>query len=164
MSMIAKPGITAATEDVADTDDGDARITTDDFWPETELRALRLAVRLPGRTTTSRLMHAATEAVAHITGELRNWQTQQMNDGYRTLADVPASRVNGESVNVHRFRLAVYAATRALVLERVRDVDTTEQGDRKADALEAQTGDLWRDVRWAIADIQGAPRIFAGLC
>ncbi|MED9322471.1 head completion/stabilization protein, partial [Escherichia coli] len=97
-------------------------------------------------------------------GELRNWQTQQMNDGYRTLADVPASRVNGESVNVHRFRLAVYAATRALILERVRDVDTTEQGDRKADALEAQTGDLWRDVRWAIADIQGAPRIFARLC
>ncbi|ENW8853130.1 head completion/stabilization protein, partial [Escherichia coli] len=53
---------------------------------------------------------------------------------------------------------------RALILERVRDVDTTEQGDRKADALEAQTGDLWRDVRWAIADIQGAPRIFARLC
>ena len=46
MSMIAKPGITAATEDVADTDDGDAHITTDDFWPETELRALRLACLL----------------------------------------------------------------------------------------------------------------------
>ncbi|MED0460337.1 hypothetical protein RCU96_09105 [Escherichia coli] len=47
MSMIAKPGITAATEDVADTDDGDARITTDDFWPETELQALRGAGNKP---------------------------------------------------------------------------------------------------------------------
>ncbi|EHQ9015108.1 head completion/stabilization protein [Escherichia coli] len=54
--------------------------------------------------------------------------------------------------------------TRALILERYRDADTTDKGDRRADALDIQTSDLWRDVSWAISDILCRPRIFAELC
>ncbi|TLH81095.1 hypothetical protein EWT49_28725 [Escherichia coli O25b:H4] len=43
-----------------DTDDGDTRISAGAFWPDIVLRELRLAVRLPGRVTTSRLLHTAT--------------------------------------------------------------------------------------------------------
>ncbi|MCZ5586608.1 head completion/stabilization protein [Escherichia coli] len=62
----------------------------------------------------------------------------------------------------HR-RNAVHSATRALILERWRDVDTTDKGDRRADALDEQMEDLWRDVRWSVADILGRPRLFAEL-
>ncbi len=72
--------------------------------------------------------------------------------------------INGESVNLWRWRNAVYTATRALILERYRDADTTDKGDRRADALDIQTSDLWRDVSWAISDILCRPRIFAELC
>ncbi|MWF69704.1 capsid assembly protein, partial [Escherichia coli] len=48
--------------------------------------------------------------------------------------------------------------------ERYRDADTTDKGDRRADALDIQTSDLWRDVSWAISDILGRPRMFAELC
>lgn len=70
MSMVARPRVNDATDDTTDTDDGEARISTDAFWPDIVLKELRLAMRIPGRTTTSRLLHSATEAVAHVTAEL----------------------------------------------------------------------------------------------
>ncbi|ELS1261517.1 head completion/stabilization protein [Salmonella enterica] len=163
MGMVAKPQVNSAETDVTDVDDGAEKVTAGTFWPEILLRDLRLASRIPGRTTTSRLKFVATEAVAHATDQLDDWRGIQESAGYSTLADVPARMLNGESVKVYRYRRAVYSAARALLLENARDVDTTEKGDRKADALEVQTDDLWRDVRWAIADIRGTQRLFVEL-
>ncbi|EIO7472123.1 head completion/stabilization protein [Salmonella enterica subsp. enterica] len=163
MGMVAKPQVNSAEKDVTDVDDGAEKVTAGTFWPEILLRDLRLASRIPGRTTTSRLKFVTTEAVAHVTDQLDDWRGMQESAGYSTLADVPARMLNGESVKVYRYRRAVYSAARALLLENARDVDTTEKGDRKADALEVQTDDLWRDVRWAIADIRGTQRLFVEL-
>ncbi|ECX3457488.1 head completion/stabilization protein [Salmonella enterica subsp. enterica serovar Litchfield] len=163
MGMVAKPQVNSAEKDVNDVDDGAEKVTAGTFWPEILLRDLRLASRIPGRTTTSRLKFVTTEAVAHVTDQLDDWRGIQESAGYSTLADVPARMLNGESVKVYRYRRAVYSAARALLLENARDVDTTEKGDRKADALEVQTDDLWRDVRWAIADIRGTQRLFVEL-
>ncbi|EFK6342899.1 head completion/stabilization protein [Escherichia coli] len=163
MSLIARTPAEHISEDIPDTDDGDSCVTADAFWPVIVLRELRLAVRLPGRTTTARLMHAATEAVAHVTAELEMWKQERMKEGYTALADIPATHVNSESVHVHRYRRAVYALARAFVLERTRDVDTTEKGDKKADSLDTQVEALWRDARWAISDIRGVTRIYAEL-
>ncbi|APW01436.1 capsid assembly protein [Salmonella enterica] len=163
MGMVAKPQVNSAEKDVTDVDDGAEKVTAGTFWPEILLRDLRLASRIPGRTTTSRLKFVTTEAVAHVTDQLDDWRGIQESAGYSTLADVPARMLNGESVKVYRYRRAVYSAARALLLENARDVDTTEKGDRKADALEVQTDDLWRDVRWAIADIRGTQRLFVEL-
>ncbi|EJX4226158.1 head completion/stabilization protein [Salmonella enterica] len=163
MGMVAKPQVNSAEKDVTDVDDGAEKVTAGTFWPEILLRDLRLASRIPGRTTTSRLKFVTTETVAHVTDQLDDWRGIQESAGYSTLADVPARMLNGESVKVYRYRRAVYSAARALLLENARDVDTTEKGDRKADALEVQTDDLWRDVRWAIADIRGTQRLFVEL-
>ncbi|EAA5644650.1 head completion/stabilization protein [Salmonella enterica] len=163
MGMVAKPQVNSAEKDVTDVDDGAEKVTAGTFWPEILLRDLRLASRIPGRTTTSRLKFVTTEAVAHVTDQLDDWRGIQESAGYSTLADVPARMLNGESVKVYRYRRAVYSAARAMLLENARDVDTTEKGDRKADALEVQTDDLWRDVRWAIADIRGTQRLFVEL-
>ncbi|EBB7360560.1 head completion/stabilization protein [Salmonella enterica] len=163
MGMVAKPQVNSAEKDVTDVDDGAEKVTAGTFWPEILLRDLRLASRIPGRTTTSRLKFVTTEAVAHVTDQLDDWRGIQESAGYSTLADVPARMLNGESVKVYRYRRAVYSAARALILENARDVDTTEKGDRKAGALEVQTDDLWRDVRWAIADIRGTQRLFVEL-
>ncbi|HFE7583101.1 TPA: head completion/stabilization protein [Salmonella enterica subsp. enterica serovar Newport] len=163
MGMVAKPQVNSAEKDVTDVDDGAEKVTAGTFWPEILLRDLRLASRIPGRTTTSRLKFVTTEAVAHVTDQLDDWRGIQESAGYSTLADVPARMLNGESVKVYRYRRAVYSAARALILENARDVDTTEKGARKADALEVQTDDLWRDVRWAIADIRGTQRLFVEL-
>ncbi|HGC3467710.1 TPA: head completion/stabilization protein, partial [Escherichia coli] len=111
MSMVARTEPRPAEDDITDTDDGDTRISAGAFWPDIVLRELRLAVRLPGRVTTSRLLHTATGAVAHVTRELEAWQQEQQAAGHRTLADVPAPVINGESVNLWHWRNAVYTAT-----------------------------------------------------
>lgn len=64
MSMVARTNPGPAEDDITDTDDGDTRISAGAFWPDIVLRELRLAIRLPGRVTTSRLLHTATGAVA----------------------------------------------------------------------------------------------------
>ncbi|MGG2143461.1 head completion/stabilization protein [Symbiopectobacterium sp. RP] len=164
MSLVATKRITPAASDVADIDEGEASVSGGDFWPPILLRELRLAVRITGGITTTRLMHVATEAVIHVTDQLAGWQHAQESAGYRTLQNVPARQVNNENVKVYRYRNAVYALSRAALLERHRDVDTTPKGDRETDTVEKQVDDLWRDARWSIADIRGAERLFAELC
>lgn len=93
MSMVARTNPGPAEDDITDTDDGDTRISAGAFWPDIVLRELRLAIRLPGRVTTSRLLHTATGAVAHVTRELEAWQQEQQAAGHQTLADVPAAKV-----------------------------------------------------------------------
>jgi hypothetical protein len=61
--------------------------------------------------TTSRLKQAVIEGVSHTLDQLADWQAAA--GGYTRLADVPAVRVNDESVKVHRFRRAVFSIARA---------------------------------------------------
>lgn len=163
-SIIAKKTILPAESDLSDVDDGEATVNAGPFWPVINLRDLRLAARITGGVTTSRLMHVTTEAVAHVTEQLQDWQAQQENHGYSTMQAIPAVQINGENVKVYRFRRAVYSIARALVLEGYRDVDTTAKGDKDAAALDQQRDDLWRDARWSISDIRGVQRIYAELC
>ncbi|EER9149348.1 capsid assembly protein, partial [Escherichia coli] len=55
MSLIARPRVNSADTDTTDTDDGDAMVSAGDFWPAISLHEIRLASRIPGRTTTTRL-------------------------------------------------------------------------------------------------------------
>ncbi|KNC89853.1 head completion/stabilization protein [Trabulsiella odontotermitis] len=163
-SLVANKPALPAEGDVADVDDGDVTVSAGAFWPVIKLSDLRLAARITGGITTTRLLYAATEAVGHVTDQLKDWQAQQESSGYATMQDVPAVQINGESVKVYRFRRAVYSISRAFVLENYRDVDTTAKGDKDAAALDLQREDLWRDARWSISDIRGVQRIFAELC
>ncbi|GAB7259287.1 head completion/stabilization protein [Dickeya ananatis] len=163
MSLVA-PKRVSDSGDVPEIDDGAAAVRAGEFWPVIVLRDLRLADRITGGITTTRLMHVTTEAVVHVTDQLASWQQTQQATGYAALADVPARQVNGESIKVYRFRRAVYAIARALLLEGYRDVDTTAKGDKATDTFDNQCDDLWRDARWSIADIRGAQRLFAELC
>ncbi|MCP6524950.1 head completion/stabilization protein, partial [Klebsiella pneumoniae] len=84
---------------------------------------LRLAARIAGDITTSRLMHMATEAALHVADQLKAWRKQREAEGAESLASVlltsagePVELINGESAKVYRFRRAVYSFTRASVL------------------------------------------------
>ncbi len=61
-------------------------------------------------------------------GSWKSGRRRSLPQGSASLAEVPAATINGESVNVWHYRNAVYSATRALILERWRDVDTTIKG------------------------------------
>lgn len=172
-SLVANKRVLPADGDITDVDDGGAIVSAGTFWPVIKLSDLRLAARITGGITTSRLMHVTTEAVAHTTGQLRGWRAGQVAAGFNTLEDVlslqPSGEtekltINAENVKVYHFRRAVYSIARALVLEGYRDVDTTPKGDKDAASLDQQRDDLWRDARWSISDIRDVPRLSAELC
>ncbi|EPN1928652.1 head completion/stabilization protein [Cronobacter dublinensis] len=161
MSFVAGRAVTPSAEDVPDVNDAGEKVTAGSFWPEIALSDVRLEMRINGAVTTTRLKHVVTEAVIHVSEQLASWQAEQMAAGYASLVAVPAMQVDGQSVKIHRYRRAVFSCARALLLETFRDVDTTgDAGEKRAVALSTQAQDLWRDVRWAIADIRGATRNF----
>ena len=68
---------------------------------------------------------------------------------------VEAEEINGESELKQLYLRAVYATTKANLIERYRDYDATGDGHKSADKLELSTDDLYRDARFAIRDIIG---------
>jgi hypothetical protein len=133
-------------------------LTNSDFWPDIELHELRESVRLDGNVTNDRLRHVTIEAINRVNDELAHWRDKQINSGYACLYDVPAEVVAGASVLVSRYLRAVYSTTKALIIESYRDIDTTREGEKHAEALSTQIEDAWRDSQWALRDIMGLKR------
>ncbi|HEK6320505.1 TPA: head completion/stabilization protein [Yersinia enterocolitica] len=141
----------------------DFTITSAAFWPEISLNHMRKVMRLDGNVTAERLKEAVIEAISNTNGQLRAWRSEQEAAGVMRLEDVESEKVAGESMRVQRYRRAVYSHAKANLTERYRDMDTTGDGNKRADALDPQITDLWRDARWAISDVQGRERGIAEL-
>lgn len=133
-------------------------IVSGPFWPDVVPSEIREAQRIDNTVPPARLRMAIIEAIATTNSALRAWRAEQVDLGAKTLADVEADAIDGESIHIHRYRRAVGCLTKALLLERYRDFDATGKGDRKADALIDPIDDCRRDHLAAIADIVGRPR------
>ncbi|WP_323981067.1 head completion/stabilization protein [Aeromonas media] len=139
----------------APTAPAEGEITSSPFWPAISLPDLRSTVRLDGTVTTERLKHSAIDAVTSVNRDLAEWRTARQNEGIATLAAVPSELINDESVHLHSYRRAVYAMTRANLLERYTDYSATGDCVKGADAKVVSSDDLYRDARFAIRDILG---------
>lgn len=133
----------------------EGEITSSPFWPAISLPDLRDTVRLDGTVTTARITHAVIDAITSVNRDLADWRSARQAEGYATLAAVPGEVINNESVLLHSYRRAVYAMTRANLLERYTDYSATGDGVKGADAKIVSSDDLYRDARFAIRDILG---------
>lgn len=133
----------------------EGEIANSPFWPAISLANLRETVRLDGTVTTARLKHAVIDAITSVNRDLADWSIARQAEGNATLAAVPSEVINGESVHLHSYRRAVYAMTRANLLERYTDYSATGDGVKGADAKVISSDDLYRDARFAIRDILG---------
>jgi hypothetical protein len=134
-------------------------VTNDEWYPDIDLAALRATCRLDGTVTAERLRSAAVNALLYVNTQLTTWAVTQALAGYTHLANVPASVIDGQPSTVLLYLRAVYAAVQCELIERYRDYDTTAQGDKRADAMDSRLDDAWRDLRWALSDLQGARRV-----
>ncbi|MGL6487979.1 head completion/stabilization protein [Aeromonas hydrophila] len=139
----------------APTSPAEGEIDSSPFWPAISLPDLRDTVRLDGTVTTARLKHAVIDAVTSVNRDLAQWRTARQAEGHATLAAVPGELINNESAHLHSYRRAVYAMTRANLLERYTDYSATGDGIKGADAKLISSDDLYRDARFAIRDILG---------
>lgn len=133
----------------------EGEITSSPFWPVISLPDLRETVRLDGTVTTARLTHAVVDAITSVNRDLADWRSARQAEGHATLAAVPSEVINNESVHLPSYRRAVYAMTRANLLERYTDYSATGDGVKGADAKIISSDDLYRDARFAIRDILG---------
>ncbi|RSM31249.1 head completion/stabilization protein [Aeromonas salmonicida] len=133
----------------------EGEITSSPFWPAISLPDLRETVRLDGTVTTARLTHAVVDAITSVNLDLADWRSARQAEGHATLAAVPSDVINNESVHLHSYRRAVYAMSRANLLERYTDYSATGDGVKGADAKIISSDDLYRDARFAIRDILG---------
>ncbi|MEQ5754052.1 MULTISPECIES: head completion/stabilization protein [unclassified Providencia] len=159
MSLVATKQIHSVQEESIN--DGDEKITSGDFWPVIGLAQLRQSMRLTGNVTTSRLKHMATEAVLYVNQQLDEWRQEQNAKGFNQLSAVPSPVINDTMAVVFRYHHAVYSFTKALLIENYRDIDTTREGEKHAQALRTQIDDLRRDGQNAVRDILGKLRMFA---
>lgn len=154
MSLIATAP--AATQDAPD---GANVITNDGWFPDIDMLHVRKAVRLDGTVTDERLRGALVIAMAAINDDLRTFAGAHASLGVLTLADVLAPTIDGESINLARYRNAVYYTARADLVEKYRDFDSTKSGHQAADQLENTVDDDRRTARWAVRDILGVGRM-----
>lgn len=161
MSLVATKQIHSVQEESIN--DGDEKITSGDFWPVIVLAQLRQSMRLTGNVTTSRLKHMAMEAVLYVNQLLDEWREVQKDCGFNQLSEVPSPQINDTTAIVFRYHHAVYSFTKALLIENYRDIDTTREGEKHAQALSTQVDDLRRDGQNAVRDILGKLRMFAEL-
>ncbi len=139
----------------APTSPAEGEIDSTPFWPAISLPDLRDTVRLDGTVTTARLKHAVIDAITSVNRDLADWRRAREAEGVTTLAAVPGEVINGESAYLHSYRRAVYAMTRANLLERYTDYSATGDGVKGGDAKIISSDDLYRDARFAIRDILG---------
>lgn len=139
----------------APTSPAEGEIDSSPFWPAISLPDLRDTVRLDGTVTTARLKHAVIDAITSVNRDLADWRRAREAEGVPTLAAVPGELINNESAHLHSYRRAVYAMTRANLLERYTDYSATGDGVKGADAKIISSDDLYRDARFAIRDILG---------
>ena len=139
----------------APTSPAEGEIDSSPFWPAISLPDLRDTVRLDGTVTTARLKHAVIDAITSVNRDLADWRRAHEAEGAATLTAVPSELINSESVHLHSYRRAVYAMTRANLLERYTDYSATGDGVKGADAKVVSSDDLYRDARFAIRDILG---------
>jgi len=134
------------------------QITTDPFWPSIDLEDVRGTLRLDASVTPIRLETATIAAAIGINREFATWRRAKQSEGYATLADVPAEKIDDKSELVHLYQRAIYTATGAEICERYRSYDSTNSGNQNADELTPSIEELRRDQRWAVRDFLGLGR------
>ena len=137
-------------------------IENEDWFPNLYLPTLRQTMRLDGTVTDARLLMAVVGAILHVNSELAIWKAKQQAEGYTHLIMVPATLINRESRLLAYYWRAVFSTTKADLLEKYRDYDTTASGmtDKKlSESLENATGEHRRNAHWAIASITGRPHM-----
>ena len=133
-------------------------ITNTFFFPDVDPKLVNERIRLGHVVTDERLRAAIKSAMAEVNAELYLFREAQIEAGFKTLADVPAEVLDGESVKCFHYLSAVCAMTTAVIYERYRSYDASAKGDKKADALEVSVDDQWRDMRWHLSRLQGQAR------
>lgn len=137
-------------------------VVCDGWWPNINLTLLRGIVRLDTTVSTERLRDAVQNAMLDMGQELAAWRAEQEAAGHESLAEVPGRReAAGESDYVVRWRRGIYSIVGADLGERMMGQATSGPGEARAELHRLDIDVHLRNVRYAVRDFLGQPRIIA---
>jgi hypothetical protein len=136
----------------------DEIITNDSFFNEIDPNVFRQLMRLDSSITNERVRHALIDSIANTTIDLQHWKDQQVDKSHQTLADVPASKIDGKSTHENDYQRAVFCLAKAELIERYQDYDSTGSGTARAEELEGTIDDYKRQAIIAIRRILAQPQ------
>lgn len=132
-------------------------VTNNGFWSDIEPETFRDRHRLDGTVTDARLTGALEAAMAHINRVLRDWQAEQMADGYPTVDAIPVPIWQAPGVYRALYLRAVMSMAHAGLAERYADYDATNSARERGLELDDPADAYRRDAHWAISEIEGRP-------
>lgn len=142
-------------------------VANDGWYPAIDPEQLRRDCRLDGTATPERLTLAIQVAMWEVNAELRDWQAARLAEGATSLGAVAAPSIGGQHVKELQYRRAIYSHVQAQLAEAHRDLDTLPAGSGKEQrvlsALALRVDGFQQQLRWAIADLMGGPRVIAEL-
>lgn len=135
------------------------------FFPVIDLTNFREVMRIEANISSSRVYHAALEAVAHVNGQLKKYRISAVQVGKSTLAETGDSDdvINGESVKTIHYRRAVYCYAKSLLLEKYADTEPSGKAGERAEMKQSQAEDYRREAHYATAAVMGERRCDAEL-
>jgi len=161
--MLVAQHHTANPPDIPDA----APVANDGWFPAIDLEQIKREWRFDSTVSDERLRREVLDAMVEINERLSDWQGAQRALGFASLAEVPATRVDGEPAKLRHYRRAVAATVLAKVAAEYRDVSTMPDGvgkeARVKAALMVRIDEFWREVRWALADLQERRRTIVEL-
>lgn len=141
-------------------DTGDQTVKNIAFFPDITVKQFRDATRSQDTVTDGRVIEALRSSIITVNDQLSTWKGEQELLTYATLADVPSDDYGIDaqapySELTHHYLTAVYSFTKALLIEKFRNVGTTAEGNQRADDFEQSEDAYRREARKSIRKITG---------
>lgn len=141
----------------ASTTTSDDNLVNDGWFPNLSLAAIRDVTRMDGTVTPTRLRDVTRYAVSSVNRQLQAFKAKHVEAGVASLAAVDPAEIDGENRLVMLYERAVASLVKAELIERYRDLDVTDSGQRRAVEMDPAVGESRRNSSWAVRDILGLP-------
>lgn len=142
-------------------------VSNDGWFPDMDPDSVRDACRLDGTVTVARLRPALVDAMLSVNAELQYFKGMQTEAGHASLADVPATMIDGKSAKVQQYIRAVHYCLMADLAEAYRNLaqlpSSTGKEAHVMERLVVEQNEHRRKQRWAIADLKGQRRTIVEL-
>ncbi|MDH5633048.1 MAG: head completion/stabilization protein [Gammaproteobacteria bacterium] len=147
------PNIFAPTADPNNT--SDQAVANNGFFPDQTVAAFKASTRTVDTVTDQRVVDALSQSIIETNRALADWQAAHELLGITRLADVDSGVINGESELVISYRAAVFARAKALIIDKLRDIDTSREGDARANEYENTRDGYLREAIKNVLAIMG---------
>ena len=102
------------------------------FWPDVDIGQFCLDYRAPSELETGTIKAHLSHAMMETNIQLVDYRHQKMDEGYDTLAEVPAETIADESRLLMLYRRAVSCRCKAIICRDYPTIDRREPAENQA--------------------------------